>query len=173
MFVHPGKKLLFMGSDIGDYDEWNHHAAIPWQVLQFPLHVGLQACVKELNRLHAGQPALHEVDFEYTGFEWIDFSDVEKSVISFIRRGVKAEDYLVIVCNFTPTPWSRYSVGVPELVYYQEILNTDSEQFGGSNMGNGGGVQAQDVPRHHRPHSISITLPPLSVIAFKPLRPPS
>ncbi|MDQ1470777.1 MAG: 1,4-alpha-glucan branching enzyme, partial [Bryobacterales bacterium] len=170
MFAHPGKKLLFMGSDIGDYDEWNHHATVPWQVLQYPLHAGLQACVKELNRLHADHPALHQVDFEYTGFEWIDFSDVEKSIIAFIRRGVHPEDYIVFVCNFTPTPRPAYEVGVPELIYYREILNTDAEQFGGSNMGNEGGVHSQDLPRHGRPYSIAITLPPLSVIAFKPVR---
>jgi 1,4-alpha-glucan branching enzyme len=170
MYAHPGKKLLFMGCDIGDYNEWNHHAAVPWEVLQFPMHAGLQACVKDLNRLHREQPALHEVDFEYQGFEWIDFSDTQNSIISFLRRSADPEDYIVFVCNFTPVPRKGYEIGVPELVYYQEILNTDAAHFGGSNMGNSGGVQAKDAPRHRRPHNIAITLPPLAVVAFKPRR---
>jgi 1,4-alpha-glucan branching enzyme len=170
MYAHPGKKLLFMGGDIGDYNEWNHHATVPWEVLRFHMHTGLQACVKELNRLHREQPALYQVDFEYQGFEWIDFSDTQSSIISFIRRGADPEDYIVFVCNFTPVPRQGYEIGVPERVYYEEILNTDAAHFGGSNMGNSGGVQAQDVPRHRRPHSIAITLPPLAVVAFKPRR---
>ena len=170
MYAHPGKKLLFMGCDIGDYNEWNHNAAVPWQVLQFPLHGGLQKCVQELNRIYREEPALHQVDFEYAGFEWIDITDIEKSVISFIRRADKADDFIVFVCNFTPVPRTNYEVGVPKAGFYKEILNTDAGAFGGSNMGNAGGVDSQAVPRHHRLHSISITLPPLSVIAFK-LRP--
>jgi len=171
MYAHPGKKLLFMGCDIGDYNEWNHKSTVPWQVLQYPLHAGLQSCVRELNRIYCEQPALYEVDFEYQGFEWIDFSDVESSVISFIRRAADPRDYIVFICNFTPVPRYNYGIGVPELTHYQEILNTDSLQFGGSNMGNSGGALSQDLPRHNRPHSISITLPPLAVIAFKPQRP--
>jgi 1,4-alpha-glucan branching enzyme len=167
MYAHPGKKLLFMGCDIGDYNEWNHNASVPWQILQFPLHAGLQRCVQELNRLYREEPALHQVDFEYAGFEWIDITDIEKSVISFIRRAEKADDFVVFVCNFTPVPRMNYEVGVPEPGYYKEILNTDAGAFGGSNMGNSGGVEARAVPRHHRLHSISITLPPLAVIAFK------
>jgi 1,4-alpha-glucan branching enzyme len=167
MFAHPGKKLLFMGCDIGDYNEWNHNAGVPWQVLQYPMHAGLQACVRELNRLYRAHPALYEVEFEYAGFEWIDISDSEKSIISFIRRAENAEDYIVFACNFTPVPRLHYEIGVPEPGFYEEILNTDAAVFGGSNMGNLGGVKATDSPKHFRPCSISITLPPLAVVAFK------
>ncbi|MES1262580.1 MAG: 1,4-alpha-glucan branching protein GlgB [Acidobacteriota bacterium] len=171
MFAHPGKKLLFMGCDIGDYLEWNHHTAVPWEILQQPMHAGLQAYVKELNRLYREQPAYHQVDFDYSGFEWIDISDVASSIISFVRRAENPADYLVFVCNFTPVPRVNYSIGVPELCYYREILNSDAAHFGGSNMGNGGGVQAGQQPWHRMPHHISITLPPLGVLAFKPVRP--
>jgi 1,4-alpha-glucan branching enzyme len=167
MFAHPGKKLFFMGCDIGDYNEWNHNASVPWQILQFPLHAGLQACMQELNRLYREQPAMHQVDFEYAGFEWVDIADVEKSIISFIRRAEKGSEYMLFVCNFTPEPRRNYEIGVPEAGFYEELLNTDAAAFGGSNMGNGGGVTARKVPKHFRPYSISITLPPLAVVAFK------
>ena len=167
MFAHPGKKLLFMGNDIGDYNEWNHHASVPWQILQFPIHAGLQAYVRELNRLYREEPAYHQIDFDYRGFEWIDFSDVEKSIISFLRRAENPGHDLIFVCNFTPVPRWNYRIGVPEAGYYREILNTDAGMFGGSNMGNGGGVMADKIAAHHRPASIAITLPPLAVIAFK------
>jgi len=171
MYSHPGKKLLFMGCDIGDYLEWNHHTSVPWGILQQPMHAALQNYMKELNRLYQHEPALYEVDFNYNGFDWIDFSDVEKSVISFMRKAANPENYLIVVCNFTPVPRLNYSIGVPELIYYQEILNSDSASFGGSNMGNGGGVHAQPAPMHRMPHHIAITLPPLSVSVFKPCRP--
>jgi 1,4-alpha-glucan branching enzyme len=167
MYAHPGKKLLFMGSDIGEYQEWNYNSVVPWPLLQFPMHAGLQAFVKELNRIYREQPALYQVDFEFSGFEWIDFSDVEKSVISFLRRGEKLSDSLLIVCNFTPVPRNNYAVGVPEAGFYREILNSDAEAFGGSNMGNSGGVMAAALPRHNRPASISITIPPLAVVIFQ------
>ena len=167
MYAHPGKKLLFMGCDIGDYNEWNNNGSIPWMVLQFPMHAGLQTCVRELNRLYREEPALHEVDFEYSGFEWIDFSDVEKSVISFLRRAEKRSEYLVFACNFTPVPRENYAIGVPDAGYYKEIFNTDAGMFGGSNMGNSGGVMAMSKPQHGRPCSLSITLPPLAVVVFK------
>jgi 1,4-alpha-glucan branching enzyme len=167
MFAHPGKKLLFMGCDIGDYNEWNHNASVPWQILQFPLHAGLQLCIRELNRLYRAEPALYQVDFEYGGFDWVDISDVEKSVISFVRKGEQPDEQILFVCNFTPVPRENYEVGVSEPGFYREVLNTDAAVFGGSNMGNLGGVTACEVPRHHRPCSISITLPPLAVVAFK------
>jgi len=167
MFAHPGKKLLFMGSDIGDYNEWNHNASVPWEVLQFPMHYGLQTFVRELNRVYREEPAMHQVDFDYPGFEWIDFSDVEKSIISFLRKAEQPGNDLVFVCNFTPVPRHDYRIGVPEPGYYREILNSDAAVFGGSNVGNGGGVTADAIKAHHRPCSISITLPPLAVLAFK------
>jgi 1,4-alpha-glucan branching enzyme len=171
MFTHPGKKLLFMGCDIGDPLEWNHHTSVPWQILQQPLHAGLQGYTKELNRLYKDEPALYEVDFNHTGFDWIDFSDVQASVISFIRRAEDPRDYLVIVCNFTPVPRHNYSIGVPDLCYYREILNSDAAGFGGSNLGNGGGVPARPGRQHRMQNHITITLPPLSVLIFKPVRP--
>jgi 1,4-alpha-glucan branching enzyme len=167
MYAHPGKKLLFMGCDIGDYLEWNYHTQVPWELLQFPIHAAFQSFVKELNRLYREEPALYEVDFDYTGFEWIDIADVESSVISFIRRAANRDEYIVFACNFTPVPRHNYEIGVPEMGFYREILNTDAAQFGGSNMGNRGGVMAKEKQRHHRPCNISITLPPLAVVAFK------
>jgi 1,4-alpha-glucan branching enzyme len=167
MYAHPGKKLLFMGTDIGDYKEWNHNAAVPWEMLQSPRHAALQRCVGELNRLYSSEPAMYEVDFDYRGFEWIDIKDVDQSVISFLRRAADGEECIVFVCNFTPVPRHSYKIGVPQAGYYKEILNTDAESFGGSNVGNGGGVQAHPKSHHGRPASIEITLPPLAVVAFK------
>jgi 1,4-alpha-glucan branching enzyme len=167
MYGHPGKKLLFMGTDIGDYNEWNHDAGVPWEVLQYPFHAGLQLLVRELNRLYREEPSLHEVDFDYRGFEWIDIADIDHSCISFLRRASNPSDYVVFACNFTPVPRQSYKVGVPAAGYYRELLNTDAEMFGGSNMGNGGGVMSSDTAVHGRPASISITLPPLAVVAFK------
>ncbi len=167
MYAHPGKKLVFMGCEVGDYNEWNHDTSVPWYLLQFPMHAALQLYVRELNRLYREEPALYQVDFEYAGFEWVDISDAEKSVLSFIRRAANRSEYIVFACNFTPVPRLDYQIGVPEAGFFREILNTDSELFGGSNMGNSGGVMARQTPCHHRPCNISITLPPLAVVAFK------
>src|SRR5579884_1924317 len=160
MYAHPGKKLLFMGSEIGDWNEWNYDAGLPWEVLQYDFHRKLQDFTRALNTLYRKHPALYEVDFSYTGFEWVDFHDVENSIISFLRRSA-AGRFLLIVCNFTPVPRTNYRIGVPDPGYYREVLNSDSELFGGSNMGNAGGVVSEPQPAHNRPHSIRITLPPL------------
>jgi 1,4-alpha-glucan branching enzyme len=170
MFTHPGKKLLFMGCDIGTYDEWNANASVPWDLLRYPIHDGLRAYVRELNRVYREQPALHQVDADYTGFEWIDFSDVDQSSISFLRRGLNTNEFVVVACNFTPVPRENYAIGVPEPGYYREILNSDAAMFGGSNLGNAGGAMSVDTPRHGRPHTISVTLPPLAVVVFRPER---
>ena len=167
MWSHPGKKLLFMGQEIGQREEWNHDAGIRWELLEFDPHRKLQALMRELNRLYRANPALHQVDFSYTGFEWVDFRDWENSVIAFIRRAEDSKDFVLVCCNFTPVPRPGYEFGVPEPGFYEEILNTDSELFGGSNMGNGGVVSSRPVPKHDRPHSIAVTLPPLSVVLFK------
>jgi 1,4-alpha-glucan branching enzyme len=167
MYAHPGKKLLFMGTEIGDYNEWNHDASVPWDLLQYPVHSGLQRFVRELNHLYRSHPALYEVDFDYRGFEWIDITDIEKSIISFLRRAADPSDCIVFACNFTPVPREHYSVGVPVAGYYREILNSDSAHYGGSNMGNGGGVMSSNFKSHGRPYTISITLPPLAVVAFQ------
>jgi 1,4-alpha-glucan branching enzyme len=167
MWAHPGKKLLFMGSDIGNPWEWNHDSAIPWDLLQYDTHRKLQEFVKELNRLYRVSPALYEVDFHYSGFEWIDFHDADNSVIAFLRRGENPSNYILFCCNFTPVPRENYRVGVPDEGFYEEILNTDSELFGGSNMGNGGIVSSDPKPEHGRSFSISVILPPLSIVAFR------
>jgi 1,4-alpha-glucan branching enzyme len=167
MFAHPGKKLMFMGSEFGQVSEWNHDGPLPWWVLQFPLHSKLQTLVKELNWLYRREPALYEVDDTFAGFEWIDFLDSESSVISFIRFAKNREDFVVFVCNFTPVPRPGYRLGVPKAGLYRELFNTDAEMFGGANMGNSGFVMAEEHRFHGRPASMLVTLPPLAVVAFK------
>jgi 1,4-alpha-glucan branching enzyme len=156
-----------MGSEIGQYEEWNHTASIRWELLEFDYHRKLQALVRELNRIYRSEPALYEVDFQWNGFEWVDLSDVDNSIISFLRRAADPEDFLLFACNFTPVPREGYRLGVPAAGYYREVFNSDSELFGGSNMGNAGGVNARPIPCHGRHDSIQITLPPLAVVAFK------
>ena len=167
MWSHPGKKLLFMGQEIGQREEWNHQVGVRWELLEFEVHRKLQALARELNRLYRAHPALYQIDFHYTGFEWVDFHDWEHSIIAFLRRGEDPADFLLFCCNFTPVPRHGYEFGVPEEGFYEEILNTDSELFGGTNLGNGGLVSSRPVPKHNRSHSIAITLPPLAVVAFQ------
>jgi 1,4-alpha-glucan branching enzyme len=167
MWAHPGKKLLFMGQEIGQREEWNCNTGVRWELLEFDYHRQLQTLMRELNRLYRSSPALYQVDFHYTGFEWIDFHDWEASVIAFLRRAEDPSDFILFCCNFTPVPRQGYEFGVPEEGFYEEILNTDSELFGGSNMGNGGCVSSRPVPKHNRPNSIAVTLPPLAVVAFR------
>ena len=171
MFCHPGKKLLFMGSEIGQTNEWDHNNQVDWWLLDYEIHRRFQTYNQALNHFYRREPALWEVDFQYQGFEWIDLHDVEHSVLSFVRRGKRSEDYLVIVCNFTPQPHWNYRVGFPETGLHLEVFNSDAEAFGGSNMGNGGAVMAEPIRAHHRTASASLTLPPLGVIVFKPARP--
>jgi 1,4-alpha-glucan branching enzyme len=167
MWAHPGKKLLFMGQEIGQREEWNCNTSVRWELLEFDCHRQLQALMRELNRLYRASPALYQVDFHYTGFEWVDFHDWETSIIAFVRRAEDPSDFILFCCNFTPVPRQGYELGVPEEGFYEEILNTDSELFGGSNMGNGGCVSSRLVPKHNRPYSIAVTLPPLAVVAFR------
>ena len=167
MWGHPGKKLLFMGQDIGQREEWNSSGQIRWELLEFDFHRKLQALVRELNRIYRSSPALYQVDFHYRGFEWVDFHDSANSVIAFLRRAEDPTDFILFCCNFTPVPRAGYEFGVPEEGFYEEILNTDSELFGGSNLGNGGLVSSRPIPRHGRQSSISVTLPPLAVVAFR------
>ena len=168
MFAHPGKKLLFMGTEFGQTSEWNHDAQLEWSLLQYPIHYKLQTMVKELNWLYRREPALFEVDDTYHGFEWIDLQDSESSIITFIRFARNREDFIVFACNFTPVPREGYRVGVPRGGLYRELFNTDSELFGGANLGNAGAVMAEDIPFHGRPASLNVTIPPLAVVAFKP-----
>ena len=167
MWAHPGKKLLFMGQDIGQREEWNYQAGIRWELLEFDYHRKLQDLVRELNRLYRANPALYQVDFHQSGFEWVDFHDADNSVIAFIRRAADPNNFLLFCCNFTPVPRMNYLFGVPEEGLYDEILNTDSALFGGSNLGNAGLIQSRRAPKHNRAHSISVTLPPLAVVAFR------
>ena len=170
MYSHPGKNLLFMGGELGQWDEWNHDKSIDWHLMQFAPHRCLQKFVMDLNRIYQSEPALYEKDFHYEGFEWIDFHDSDNSIISFMRKAKDPDDLLIIVCNFTPLPRPGYRIGVTKNSYYKEILNSDSQIYWGSNMGNAGGVNADKVPWHAKPYSIKITIPPLSVLIFKPVR---
>jgi len=171
MFGHPGKKLLFMGSEIGQYEEWNYAAGIRWDLLQYDYHRKLQTLARELNRLYRAEPAMHEVDFHWSGFEWVDFHDVDHSIIAFLRRAENPDDFLLFCCNFTPVPHPGYRFGVPVAGFYSEVFNTDAEMFGGSNMGNGAGVDTEPINSHNRDQSILVTLPPLAVVVFKLHRP--
>jgi 1,4-alpha-glucan branching enzyme len=167
MWAHPGKKLLFMGQDIGQREEWNHDSGIRWELLEFDCHRQLQTLVRELNRLYKASPAMYQVDFHYSGFEWVDFHDSQNSIIAFLRRAEDPNDEILFCCNFTPVIRKGYEFGVAEEGFYEEILNTDADIFGGTNIGNGGCVSSRPVPRHNRPHSIAVTLPPLAVVAFR------
>ena len=167
MFAHPGKKLMFMGTEFGQTEEWNHDRGLMWWLLQFPVHLKLQTFVRELNALYRREPSLYEIDDTYSGFEWIDLQDADSSIISFLRFAKDREDFIVFVCNFTPVPRHGYRIGVPKTGLYREILNTDADMFGGSNLGNGGAVLADAIKFHGRPASLRVTLPPLAVVAFK------
>jgi 1,4-alpha-glucan branching enzyme len=167
MFAHPGKKLLFMGCEFGQTAEWNHDTQLEWRLLQYPIHYKLQTMVKELNWLYRREAALFEVDDSYQGFEWIDLQDSESSIITFIRFARNREDFIVFACNFTPVPREGYRIGVPKAGLYRELFNTDSELFGGANLGNAGAVWADEIAFHGRPASLNVTIPPLAVVAFK------
>jgi 1,4-alpha-glucan branching enzyme len=167
MFGQPGKKLLFMGDEFGQVREWTHDADLEWYVLQYPFHRGVQLWVEQLNRLHREQPALHELDSDPAGFEWIDANDSETSVLSFLRKGRSERENVLVMCNFTPVPRLKYRIGVPFGGYWRELLNSDAQDYAGSGMGNGGGVQAEGVPSHGRRFSLSMTLPPLGVLFLK------
>lgn len=169
MYGHPGKKLLFMGSEFGQWNEWNFDDELQWYLLQEEPHRKLQHFVRDLNHLYKSEPALFEVDYDPSGFEWIDFSDAEKSIISFIRKAKNPDNFLIFVFNLTPVPRYNYRIGVPKKCFYQELLNSDSHIYWGSNMGNGGGVNAENFQWHGRPFSINLTLPPLSVLILKPI----
>ncbi len=173
MYGHPGKKLLFMGSEFGQTSEWNHDDQLQWWLLQYPVHHRLQAMVGRLNALYREERALYEVEDSYDGFEWIDFRDTDQSVIVFARFARDRRDFLVFCCNFTPVPHPGYRVGVPQAGFYRELFNSDAEMFGGSNMGNAGWVEAQNIQMHGRPASAQVTLPPLSVVVLKPAAGPT
>jgi len=168
MYTHPGKKLLFMGSEFGQWAEWNHDSSLEWHLLQFEPHRGLQRWVRDLNTFLRGEPALYEIDFEYNGFSWIDCNDSQQSVLTFLRRGRDPQHVLVVACNFTPVPRHNYRVGVPIEGTWEEVLNSDAVLYGGSGQGNLGGVAATPVAAHGYYNSLNITIPPLGLVAFQP-----
>lgn len=167
MWGHPGKKLLFMGCEFGQPEEWAHAGQLNWDAAQRPEHRGIATLVRDLNLVYRSNPALHTKDCEPDGFQWIDAGDAEQSVLSFIRRGNPGDPLIVVVCNFTPVERSGYRIGFPIVGQWLEILNTDSSVYGGGNRGNLGGVQANSKPWHGQPTSAAVTLPPLSTLMFR------
>jgi 1,4-alpha-glucan branching enzyme len=167
MWAHPGKKLLFMGGEFGQRREWAHEEALEWWVLQYPEHAGLQRWVADLNRVYRVEPALYEVDFDQSGFEWIDCHDAQAGVISFLRKSRDGRGTILAVCNLTPVPRTNHVLGVPAAGYWKELLNSDATLYGGSGIGNYGGVESAPVPAHGRFHSLTLALPPLATLLFK------
>ncbi len=168
MYGQPGKKLLFMGGEFGQWREWNHDESLDWHLLEGGPHREVQEFVADLNRLYVSQPAMYEIDFHYRGFEWIDFHDGDSGIVSFLRRSRNPADFLVFVYNFTPMVHEGYRIGVPVGGFYQEILNSDSSLYGGRNFGNAGGLPSDDLPWQGRPCSLQLTVPPLAVVVLKP-----
>ena len=168
MWAHPGKQLLFMGGEFAQRREWQHDESLEWHVLQYPLHAGVQRWVRDLNRLYRATPALYERDFTGDGFEWIDANDSDASVLSFLRKGARPQDLIVVLCNFTPVPRENYRVGVPLGGCWRERLNSDAHDYGGSGMGNFGSVEAAPLASHGRYYSLNLRLPPLSVLLLTP-----
>ncbi len=170
MYAHPGKKLMFMGGEFGQRQEWDHDTSLEWHLLEYAPHRGIQNLTADLNTVYRNEPALHQVDFDWHGFEWLDCSDADASVLSFLRRAKDSGDFIAVVSNNTPVLREDYRVGVPELGFYREILNTDSERYGGTNVGNLGGVHAEAIPWGNHPYSINLRLPPLAAVYFKHYR---
>jgi len=167
MFAQPGKKLLFMGAEFGQYREWSHDRSLDWHLLEGPLHRGLQAWMEQLNQAYRREGALHWFDNDPQGFEWVDCNDAPASVISLLRKGKTADDAVLITCNFTPVPRVGYKVGVPSAGYWKEILNSDAREYGGGGIGNMGGTEALAESVHGRPYSLRLTLPPLGALFLK------
>jgi len=167
MFGHPGKKLLFMGCELGQWREWSHEESVEWHVLEYPSHRGIQRWVRDLNTLYRSAPELHDLDFSQDGFSWVDFHDWENSIISFLRKDSNGRPMLV-VCNFTPAVRDQYRLGVPVAGFWKEMLNSDSEVYGGSNVGNFGGVWTEPWPSHGHGQSLRLVIPPLGAIFLSP-----
>jgi 1,4-alpha-glucan branching enzyme len=168
MYAHPGKKLMFMGCEFGQGREWNYDHSLDWHLLQEPLHAGIRQFVRDLNRVYSTEAALHQCDFEPIGFQWIDCNDSDNSVLSFVRRGNNPDDFIIAVLNFTPVPRQGYVIGVPRAGGYTELLNSDAELYGGSNLGNGGFLFSEPLAAHGRHDSLRLTLPPLGFLLLKP-----
>jgi 1,4-alpha-glucan branching enzyme len=167
MFTHPGKKLLFMGGEFAQWKEWAHEESLEWHALEYEPHRNVQRWVKDLNNLYRNEPALHELDFDPAGFEWVDFKDVDRSIISYLRKGRSTKDIILVVGNFTPVGRTDYRVGVPLGGTWTEVLNSDAPEYGGGGWGNFGSAEASPEPQHGRSHSLRLALPPLSILVFK------
>jgi 1,4-alpha-glucan branching enzyme len=167
MFAHPGKKLMFMGCEFGQWREWNFDASLDWHLLDEPMHAGMRRWVTDLNHTYQRERSLHEIDFDGAGFRWIDCNDNENSVVSMIRRAKDPQDCTVIVTNFTPVPRTAYRMGVPDAGWYREILNSDAAIYGGGNVGNGGGAGSEPTPWHGFDQSIVLNVPPLGFVMLK------
>jgi 1,4-alpha-glucan branching enzyme len=167
MWAQPGKKLLFMGGELGQWREWNHDASLDWDLLEWTRHAGLQSWVRDLNRLYAWEPSLHELDCDPAGFEWIDCNDADQSVLTLLRRGRSEKECVVAAFNFTPVVRYGYRVGVPFGGFWEEVANSDAAEYGGSGVGNLGGVEAEEAPAHGRLFHLALTLPPLAAVFFK------
>jgi len=170
MYGEPGKKSLFMGGEFGQWWEWDHDQALQWHLLNYEPHQGLQRFVRDLNRIYLSEPALHQLDFDPSGFEWIDFRDGDSTVVSFIRRGKAPDQILVFAFNFTPVPRMNYRIGVPRPGFYSELINSDASYYGGTNVGLRGGATADNLPWHGQPYSLSLHLPPLGMLVLKPAK---
>jgi 1,4-alpha-glucan branching enzyme len=167
MYAQPGKKLLFMGCEFGQVREWAHDTSLEWNVVQYPFHRGVQTWMEQLNRLYRSEPAMHVLDNNPAGFEWVDCNDNATSTISLLRKSETVQDTILVVCNFTPVPRTGYRVGVPHGGYWRELLNSDAKEYAGSGIGNLGGVTAEAIPTHGRPYSLRLSLPPLGALFFK------
>ena len=167
MYGQPGKKLLFMGGEFGQWREWNHDQSLEWHLLDYEPHTGLQKWVEDLNHIYKNELSLNELDFSPAGFEWVDCNDSDQNVISFLRKGRAAGNIMLVVCNFTPMTRFHYRVGVPRSGFWKELLNSDARDYGGSGQGNLGGIEAAPISFHGRPYSLNLTLPPLATSFFK------
>jgi 1,4-alpha-glucan branching enzyme len=167
MWGQSGKKLLFMGGELAQWHEWQHDSSLDWHLLQYQPHEGVRRLVEDLNRVYRTESALHERDCDPAGFEWVDCNDHVASVLTFLRRGRAEDEAVLVACNFTPVPREGYLVGVPFGGFWRELLNTDAGEYGGSGMGNGGGVMAEELPVHGRSHALRLVLPPLAVVYLK------
>jgi 1,4-alpha-glucan branching enzyme len=167
MYASSGKKLLFMGTEFAPWDEWNHDAELPWHLLENPRHRAFSRWMAALNEAYRNEPALHALDCDPSGFEWIDTNDADRSVISFLRNSPNRQEQIAVVCNFTPMPRHNYQIGAPRGGFWRELLNSDALEHGGSGQGNFGGVEASPVPVHGRMHSLTLTLPPLGTVFLK------
>ncbi|MGA7905780.1 MAG: alpha amylase C-terminal domain-containing protein, partial [Candidatus Sulfotelmatobacter sp.] len=167
MYAQSGKKLLFMGGEFGQVREWAHDTSLEWHVLQYQYHRGMQVWMEQLNRLYRNEPAMHVLDANPAGFEWVDCNDSATSTISLLRKSESPQDTVLVVCNFTPIPRLGYRVGVPHPGYWRELLNSNAYEYGGTGMGNLGGVYAEPEPAHGRPYSLKLTLPPLTALFLK------